>query len=439
MPDGLIVNEWVDDAGKALTDGNLSGDKKTWDISNLSKSFAWTVKCSTPNSFRVTTDTQLNGQTSTEAGTISVYKAGQSEEQGKVNSGDTVLQASSLRVVITPNSGYQLWNVTCNEEPKGVTSDFTINGVNENINIVANFVKKPVVTVVNPDATTKGNVTLTGTVNGVEDQTVSSGGYVDYNTSVKVTVTPKKGYEVTKLKKGTDEDATNYVLIPTTTDEKTAETLSLTEAVILTPTFVEIPHKDVTISVVDQNDSAEGGFYGSVTASVARKSMDTYAESETANSTGSTQTLRVYRDSTVTLSAQPDTGYVAKWIYNGQESLTPPTLGFSATDTLEDHNVQVRFDPIGKKITFGKEGEHSSPVTATFKPDDGNEADFASGNIPNTNGILTLKVTPNAGYEVEGWYVNGHKKDNSAKQNTFEYPVKHDVGAAIEVKIIRSS
>ncbi len=439
LPDGLIVNEWVDDAGKALTDGNLSGDKKTWDISNLSKSFAWTVKCSTPNSFRVTTDTQLNGQTSTEAGTISVYKAGQSEEQGKVNSGDTVLQASSLRVVITPNSGYQLWNVTCNEEPKGVTSDFTINGVNENINIVANFVKKPVVTVVNPDATTKGNVTLTGTVNGVEDQTVSSGGYVDYNTSVKVTVTPKKGYEVTKLKKGTDEDATNYVLIPTTTDEKTAETLSLTEAVILTPTFVEIPHKDVTISVVDQNDSAEGGFYGSVTASVARKSMDTYAESETANSTGSTQTLRVYRDSTVTLSAQPDTGYVAKWIYNGQESLTPPTLGFSATDTLEDHNVQVRFDPIGKKITFGKEGEHSSPVTATFKPDDGNEADFASGNIPNTNGILTLKVTPNAGYEVEGWYVNGHKKDNSAKQNTFEYPVKHDVGAAIEVKIIRSS
>ena len=439
LPDGLIVNEWVDDAGKALTDGNLSGDKKTWDISNLSKSFAWTVKCSTPNSFRVTTDTQLNGQTSTEAGTISVYKAGQSEEQGKVNSGDTVLQASSLRVVITPNSGYQLWNVTCNEEPKGVTSDFTINGVNENINIVANFVKKPVVTVVNPDATTKGNVTLTGTVNGVEDQTVSSGGYVDYNTSVKVTVTPKKGYEVTKLKKGTDEDATNYVLIPTTTDEKTAETLSLTEAVILTPTFVEIPHKDVTISVVDQNDSAQGGFYGSVTASVARKSMDTYAESETANSTGSTQTLRVYRDSTVTLSAQPDTGYVAKWIYNGQESLTPPTLDFSSEDKMDNHNVQVRFDPIGKKITFGKEGEHSSPVTATFKPDDGNEADFASGNIPNTNGILTLKVTPNAGYEVEGWYVNGHKKDNSAKQNTFEYPVKHDVGAAIEVKIIRSS
>ena len=439
LPDGLIVNEWVDDAGKALTDGNLSGDKKTWDISNLSKSFAWTVKCSTPNYFRVTTDTQLNGQTSTEAGTISVYKAGQSEEQGKVNSGDKVLQASSLRVVITPNSGYQLWNVTCNEEPKGVTSDFTINGVNENINIVANFVKKPVVTVVNPDATTKGNVTLTGTVNGVEDQTVSSGGYVDYNTSVKVTVTPKKGYEVTELKKGTDEDAAKYVLIPTTTDEKTAETLSLTEAVTLTPTFVEIPHEDVTISVVDQNDSAQGGFYGSVTVSVARKGMAAYTESKTANSSTSTQTLTVYRDSTVALSAQADTGYVAKWIYNGQESLTPPTLDFSSEDKMDNHNVQVRFDSIGKEITFGKEGEHSSAVTATFQADGGNAEKFASGNIPKTNGTLTLTVTPNDGYEVEGWYVNGHKQDGSAKQNTFEYPVKHDVGAAIQVKIIRSS
>ena len=439
LPDGLIVNEWVDDAGKALTDGNLSGDKKTWDISNLSKSFAWTVKCSTPNSFRVTTDTLLNGQTSTEAGTISVYKAGQSEEQGKVNSGDTVLQASSLRVVITPNSGYQLWNVTCNEEPKGVTSDFTINGVNENINIVANFVKKPVVTVVNPDATTKGNVTLTGTVNGVEDETVSSGGYVDYNTSVKVTVTPKKGYEVTELKKGTDEDATKYVLIPTTTDEKTAETLSLTEAVTLTPTFVEIPHEDVTISVVDQNDSAQGGFYGSVTASVARKGMAAYAESKTANSTASTQTLQVYRDSTVALSAQADTGYVAKWIYNGKESLTPPPLDFSATATLEDHNVQVRFDPIGQAITFTKTGENSSEITGKFKPDNGNEADFKSDNIPNTNGTLTLTVTPDDGYEVEGWYVNGTEQDNSARQNTFKYPVTHGVGAAIQVKIIRSS
>ncbi|MFR6379022.1 MAG: InlB B-repeat-containing protein [Evtepia sp.] len=90
-------------------------------------------------------------------------------------------------------------------------------------------------------------------------------------------------------------------------------------------------------------------------------------------------------------------------------------------------------------MTFTKTGENSSEITGKFKPDNGNEADFQSGNIPNTNGTLTLTVTPDDGYEVEGWYVNGTEQDNSARQNIFKYPVTHDVGAAIQVKIIRSS
>ncbi len=435
LPAGLIVEEWRDSTGKVLTDGNLSNDKKTWTISDLSKSYAWTVKCSTANTFQITTETKLNGTTSTAGGTISVYRAGQDETTGKINSGDKVLQATSLRVVVEPKLGYQLLSVTCNEEDRGTTSDFTINGVNENTNIVATFVKKPVVTFT---AGSKGTIEVS---NGPS----VSGGTVPYGykNDIVFTAKPEPGYEVDSWTvtgvdnpKGTpvaNSDNQTYTYTPN------AET-GITSDLTVTVSFKALPKATVEFSVVDKDGSAvEGGFDGSVTASVTRKGMTTYAEDKTANSTTSTQTLNVYRDSVVTLSAQAENGYVAKWIYGGQESLTPPTLDFSSEDKMDNHNVQVRFDPIGKKITFGKEGEHSSPVTATFKPDDGNEADFASGNIPNTNGILTLKVTPNAGYEVEGWYVNGHKKDNSAKQNTFEYPVKHDVGAAIEVKIIRSS
>ena len=438
LPAGLIVEEWRDSTGKVLTDGNLSNDKKTWTISDLSKSYAWTVKCSTANTFRITTETKLQGDTSegagATAGTISVYRAGQSEETGKINSGDKVLQATSLRVVVKPETGYQLLSVTCNGKEKGTTGDFTINGVNKNIIIVATFVKKPVVTIENAD-TTKGTVTVTGTKDGVANTEIKSGSYVDYNTKLAITVKPEKGYEVTALKNGDN----TFVLGGTTTDDKMAETSELTGNVTLTPTFEEIPHKTVTISVVDKNNETAGGFDGSVTASVTRKGMTTYAEYKTANSTTSTQTLNVYRDSVVTLSAQAENGYVAKWIYGGQESLTPPTLDFSPTATLKDHNVQVRFDPIGQAITFTKTGENSSEITGKFKPDNGNEADFQSGNIPNTNGTLTLTVTPDDGYEVEGWYVNGTEQDNSARQNIFKYPVTHDVGAAIQVKIIRSS
>ena len=192
---------------------------------------------------------------------------------------------------------------------------------------------------------------------------------------------------------------------------------------------------------MDKNNETDGGIDGSVTASVTRKGMTTYAEYKTANSTTSTQTLNVYRDSVVTLSAQAENGYVAKWIYDGQETLTPPTLDFSASATLKDHDVKVRFDPIGKAITFTKDGDgdHASGITGSFAADNGSTKEFTSGNIPNISGTLTLTVTPDAGYEVEGWYVDGTKQENSAGEPTFAYPVTHDVGAVIQVKIIRSS
>ncbi len=445
LPSGLVVDEWLrkDDetnTSSALQIGSFTNNKTTWHVVNLPDSLDLTVKCSTPNSYMITTSTTVQGGTEGDnGGTIEVYQIGTT---GQV---DTVLQGSDLLVKVNPVNGYQLLDVTCNDisqmSQMGSGNEFRVNGVNENITIVATFVKKPVVTfsVVTPTGE-EAHGSLTANNLPISDSpiTVSYG----YKNAITFTATPGTGYEVDKWTVNTTEvngqkvansDNQTYTYTPN------AET-GITSDLTVTVSFKALPKATVEFSVVDKDGSAvEGGFDGSVTASVTRKGMTTYAEDKTANSTTSTQTLNVYRDSVVTLSAQAENGYVAKWIYGGQESLTPPTLDFSSEDKMDNHNVQVRFDPIGKKITFGKEGEHSSPVTATFKPDDGNEADFASGNIPNTNGILTLKVTPNAGYEVEGWYVNGHKKDNSAKQNTFEYPVKHDVGAAIEVKIIRSS
>lgn len=438
LPSGLVVEEWLrkeDETSTALQIGSFSNNKTTWHVVNLPESLDLTVKCSTPNSYTITKNTTVQDETGSETGgTIEVYQIGKNPEV------TSVLQGSDLLVKVNPANGYQLLDVTCNGTSQmsqmGTGNEFRINGVNKNIIIVATFVKKPVVTIENADAA-KGAVTVTGTKDGVANTEIKSGSYVDYNTKLAITVKPEKGYEVTALKNGDN----TFVLGGTTTDDKMAETSELTGNVTLTPTFEEIPHKTVTISVVDKNNETAGGFDGSVTASVTRKGMTTYAENKTANSTTSTQTLNVYRDSVVTLSAQADRGYVAKWLYDDQETLTLPTLDFSASATLKDHDVKVRFDPIGKAITFTKDGEidHASDITGTFKPNTGEGASFASGSIPNTNGTLTLTVTPNDGYEVEDWYVNGTKQENSAGETTFAYSVTHDVGATIQVKIIRSS
>ena len=445
LPSGLVVEEWLRKEGEtstALQIGSFTNNKTTWHVVNLPDSLDLTVKCSTPNSYTITTSTTVQGGTEGDnGGTIEVYQIGTT---GQV---DTVLQGSDLLVKVKPVNGYQLLDVTCNGTSQMSQmesgNEFRVNGVNENITIVATFVKKPVVTfsVVTPTGE-EAHGSLTANNLPISDSpiTVSYG----YKNAITFTATPGTGYEVDKWTVNTTEvngqkvansDNQTYTYTPN------AET-GITSDLTVTVSFKALPKATVEFSVVDKDGSAvEGGFDGSVTASVTRKGMTTYAEDKTANSTTSTQTLNVYRDSVVTLSAQAENGYVAKWIYDGQETLTPPTLDFSASATLKDHDVKVRFDPIGKAITFTKDGDgdHTSGITGSFAADNGSTKEFTSGNIPNISGTLTLTVTPDAGYEVEGWYVDGTKQENSAGEPTFAYPVTHDVGAVIQVKIIRSS
>lgn len=440
LPDGLIVNEWVDDAGKALTDGNLSGDKKTWDISNLSKSFAWTVKCSTPNSFRVTTDTQLNGQTSTEAGTISVYKAGQSEEQGKVNSGDTVLQASSLRVVITPNSGYQLWNVTCNEKSKGVTSDFTINGVNEDINIVANFVKKPVITITAP---TNGKVTASGMP--ITNSTVPYGS----KDNIVFTATPVVGYEVGtwKVKVGdanpitlTSDQITKVANSDNQTYTYTPDaTTGITSDLTVTVSFKALPKATVEFSVVDKNNETDGGFDGTIQATVTRN-----GQSATSSEVTSGTLTNVYRDSKVTFAAEPAAGYkVTKWLLDNVEQSTSPVLDIGEEDNDTTKKVQVQFEKISNKITYAidptSDTGHGATLDVTFLANTGTSSEAVkSGNSVTTSGVLTATVNDlNDGYEIESWTLNGTPYTSTNGKLTCN--VSETQGADIKVKIVRKS
>ena len=439
LPSGLVVDEWLrkDDetnTSSALQIGSFTNNKTTWHVVNLPESLDLTVKCSTPNSYTITKSTIVQSGTEGETGgTIEVYQIGKNPEV------TSVLQGSDLLVKVNPVNGYQLLDVTCNDTSQmsqmGSGNEFRINGVNKNIIIVATFVKKPVVTF------TAGNK---GTIEVSNGPSVSGGTVpYGYKNDIVFTAKPEHGCEVESWtvngtavngQKVENSDNQTYTYTPN------AET-GITSDLTVTVSFKALPKATVEFSVVDKNNETDGGFDGSVTASVTRKGMTTYAEDKTANSTTSTQTLNVYRDSVVTLSAQAENGYVAKWIYDGQETLTPPTLDFSASATLKDHDVKVRFDPIGKAITFTKDGDgdHASGITGSFAADNGSTKEFTSGNIPNISGTLTLTVTPDAGYEVEGWYVDGTKQENSAGEPTFAYPVTHDVGAVIQVKIIRSS
>ena len=441
IQDSLIVDSWTAGEGQTML-GTLSANKKKLTISNLqgdAGKLDLTVKCVTPNMYPVTVESNENGS-------VDIYKNLESTALTLTNHSVDVQQASSLRVVLKPEEGYQVFSVKVDNNPLTTLDDvantaegkaFTINSVDGPTTINVQFVKKPVISFSPTTGTTNAHGSVTA------NNIPISGGTVPYGSkdNIVFTATPVVGYEVDTW---TVTGATNPEGTPVAnSDDQTYTytpdpTTGITSDVTVTVTFKKLPTATVNFSVVDKDGADQaGGFDGSVTASVARKNMSDYEQNVENITTG--QALTVYRDSTVALSAQADTGYVAKWIYNGQESLTPPMLDFSSEDKMDNHNVQVRFDQVGEAITFTKTGGNSSDLIGKFKPTTGAEMDFASGNTPNTNGILTLKVTPDTGYEVEGWYVNGTEQDNSARQNTFKYSVTHGVGAAIQVKIIRSS
>ena len=427
LPAGLIVEEWRDSSGKVLTDGNLSNDKKTWTISNLSKSYTWTVKCSAANSFQITTETKLQGDTSegagATAGTISVYRAGGNEV---ISSDSTVLQATSLRVVVKPETGYQLLSVTCNGKEQGTTGDFTINGVNKDTNIVATFVKKPVVTIENADAA-KGAVTVTGTVNG---QSGTPNPYADYQTALEILLKPQVGYVVDGIKFNTGDkiETSDSAFQNAGGDNYKYITDALTADVKITPVWHKLSEYTVTFSI----DTTGDGEHGSLRAKVSRKAADGYAHAGYAVD-NFTSNNTVYAGSDVTFTAAPATGYrVQEWKVNGEVqkdnglNITANTLTLS--NITEVKTVTVQFMQVGSKVTAaaGSNGSITSGKVA------GKDVDYTGGFTLAENAQATFTAQPETGYEVDQWLVNGEEKQSG--ETTFNYTAASgNTGAAITV------
>lgn len=435
LPSGLVVDEWLrkDDetnTSSALQIGSFSNNKTTWNIVNLPTSLDLTVKCSTPNSYTITKSTIVQSGTEDETGgTIEVYQIGREDQ---VNA---VLQGSDLLVKVNPVNGYQLLDVTCNDTSQmsqmGSGNEFRINGVNENIIIVATFVKKPVVTFT---AGSNGTIKVSNgpSVNG---GTVPYG----YKNDIVFTAKPEHGYEVESWtvngtavngQKVANSDNQTYTYTPDATT-------GITSDVTVEVSFKELPNAKVNFSVVDKNDADSGGLDGTLKAVVTRYGTATTYDSGTI--------ADVYRDSVVTFVATPNPGYaVTKWIVNDKDQTAQPTLNIGTDDNGKTKTVQVQFEKISKEIKYGitadSDANHGGTLKVTFLAKAGSKPadEIESGTSVKTTGTLTAEVTGlNDGYEIESWTLNGAAYTSENGKLTCD--VSETQGADIRVKIVRKS
>ena len=413
---------------------NRNGDSKTFTYTIDSLTTPTTVNMvvrakpivtvATPTNGTIKVAYTLNGETVTPEDDKYVYSGTKATVTAKPNDNYVATDVKAdwgTGNISTPNADKA--NGEQKVEIAAITADTTFS---------ATFVEKPKVTI---ETATGGTVEVKGTVNGTADTVLTNGAHVDFGTSLTVTLAPDKGYEVGTMAGAVYTDGNGN-----TTDNKSYTISGVDENQTITPAWLAIPTTTVNWSVIDKAPDTDGGTDGTLKATVTRKGMSSYAVTDSTDGT-----LTVYRDSVVTFTATPDTGYkTGVWQLNGAKQDSQPTLTIDNQITTPQ-TVQVQFDPLGKQVTYGFQADsadaaaHKAQLKAAFTPNVGTATDFASGTTPTTDGSITFTVSGlDDGYEVEGWYVNGSKQDGETG-TTFTHEVTHDVGMDVRVKIVRKS
>ena len=441
IPDSLIVESWTVANGQIMQ-GTLSADQKKLTISNLRSALDLTVKCVTPNMYTVT-------QAVNAGGCIEVYKGlTDNTPLSFTDSAVDVPQASLLRVLVKPNQGYQVNSVTVGDTPPTLNDitgsedkSFVINSVYGPTTIHVEFVKKPVVTfsVVTPTGE-NAHGSLTANNLPISDSPIT----LPYGSTdvITFTATPNVGYEVESWtvngtavngQKVANSDNQTYTYTPN------AET-GITSDLTVTVSFKALPKATVEFSVVDKNNETDGGFDGTIQATVTRNGQSTTSSEVTSGTL-----TNVYRDSKVTFAAEPAAGYkVTKWLLDNVEQSTPPVLDIVEGDNGTTKTVQVQFEKISNKITYAidptSDTRHGAALNVTFLANTGTPSpeNVPSGNSVRGPGVLTVTVNGlNDGYEIESWILNGAPYTSTDGKLTCN--VSETQGADIKVKIVRKS
>ena len=293
------------------------------------------------------------------------------------------------------------------------------------VNVVVR--EKPSVTV---NEVSNGTVDVTYTLDG-ETVQPSENGYVYTGTGISVTLAPATGYVVNagamEATYGVDVSYTDSS--GATTDNMTYTIDNVQSDVTIVPVWEQLAAYTVGYYVVDTIGNGSGT-NGTLSASVERKGMDSYENSEFVS--GNT----AYDGSTAAFTASPENGYIVQeWQVDGevQAGNTSNTLTLSASELTADTTVTVQFREIGDKVTIsaGENGEITSAIAGGVDQIDNMETGFTL----DEGASVTITAQPETGYEVASWSVNGERIENTQGQNTFTYTSQSvNTGAAISVE-----
>jgi hypothetical protein len=268
-----------------------------------------------------------------------------------------VYKGGSVTFTATPDTGYvvALWKVNGQVVTGANGTSYTLSNVTANATVGVRF--KVQQFAVTPDAGTGGTIS---------PATLQK---VDYGGNVTFTAKPNTGYAVSAWK-------VNGTSVAGATG--TSFTLkNITANATVSVRFQALPQYTVT---------PDAGSHGKISPSTAQK---------------------VYRGSSVTFTATPDTGYqVSVWKVNGTIVAGATGNTFILPNVAANATVSVRFSQQQFKVTpsAGSNGTISPSTVQTV----------------NYGGSVTFKAAPNSGHTVSQWLVSGTAKQTGGSSFTLK-------------------
>lgn len=411
VPDnGYQVKEWTLNGN--VVSGNVAN---TYSVTNISQDITVTVK------FEPIPPTMYSVQFSVvEVGGSSNGILTATADGSTILSGDEVEQGAEVVFTANPSVGYRVKAWFLNSQPVlGHTAlTYSVSNLNDNIEVGVEFetesqtVTYPVLfSVVEVEGALNGTISAS-----VNDEPIASGDFVEEGSSIVFTATPNEGYELDVWILNGDEDPSISML------EITYPDLAMAIDVHVRFKEIVIPSYTVTFSVVEVDAQANGA----ITASANGASIE------------SGQT--VAEGSTITFTATPDQGYrVMEWRLNG--NVTGNTSNtYSISSITSDINVTVKFEPI-PPTTFTVNfsvvevgGATNGTLTASFA-----SQSITSGTQVEEGSSINFTATPNQGYRVKEWTLNGVVIDGHKEQTYTLSNLAQSSTVTVEFEVITSA
>lgn len=364
-------------------------------------------------------------------GTVSIkyQQPGNENSDGlTVDSGTRLPENSTITLAATPHKGYKVksWSLNgktvtdpqCGTSGGKACSDDQIQmaKLKANMNVAVNFEPVYHKLTYKPDNEAHGTLKANYVTDGTIGKSFGSGANIHIEQKVRLTAVPAAGYVLDHWTVTGEDGVPETVLAEdgvTNNTSLTYDAEEISEDTLITAYFAEAQNFKISVSPVTVGSDGKTTVTTGVDVTVKAQRVDGTVTIES----GEDGIYEVSRGDNVTIQVTVPSGLLLDgWsAADGQElgTISADLRTMTVYDIASDLDYTVKYTaPNRYKVTYGADDDAAGMVNAVVA---GSADALASGDKQLQGSDIVFTATPNEGYEIAYWEVNGEKVDAEAE------------------------